>query len=227
MNFFDFSTADKPEAYVSLASPITDGFRVDFSFRYVSAATVLADGATLQASVGEIRFRFGNTGVDPTSNSKTGLQLGFKYDGDFRYSRDNAGSLSTSSVAGTHAIGTDYMVSVVASNSMINTLNFTLGGTAYALAPLTYSILVDGALADQDILLQTGDTGYDPALGIGRFGFLGDSDANAGSSVYFDNLMLYRGSDISNCSRTLNLCNPAGRIGSGICFRKTSQIVRV
>jgi hypothetical protein len=200
LRIYDFSTADKPEAYVLLSSPIMDGFRIDFDFRNESQATYNADGtAAGTASDGEIRFRFGNDTSDPTSNSKTGMQLGFKYDGDFRYGYDSgdSGGLSTSSVTGDQAIGTTYSVTVVANNSTTSSLTYTYGGTEYTLAALTYSIFVDGALADQDILLQTGTADYDPAAGIGRFGFLGDSDAKGGADVYIDNLVLYTGADIS------------------------------
>ncbi|MEX0323377.1 MAG: hypothetical protein AB3N63_14540 [Puniceicoccaceae bacterium] len=205
----DFSTSDKPEAYVYLTSPMMDGFQVDFTFRNDSQATYTADGtAAGTASNGEIRFRFGND-VDPTSNSKTGLQLGFKWDADFRYGYDNGsnGGLSTSSVSGDHAAGTTFAVSVVANNSTTNALNFTMGGMAYTLQPLTYSIFVDGALAEQDILLQTGTGDYDPAAGISRFGFLGDSDSKGGADVYFDNLVLKTGADIGD---------PAGWMGYAV-----------
>ncbi len=197
LHIFDFSTGDKPEAYVYMDSPLMNGFQVDFDFRNVSMATYTADGtAAGTASDGEIRFRFGND-TDPTSNSKTGLQLGFKWDNDFRLGYDNgSGGLSTTSVSGDHAADTVYSVSVVANNSVSNTLDFTYAGTSYTLQPLTYSIFVDGALADQDILLQTGDSGYDPALGITRWGFLGDSDSKGGADVYFDNIVLKTGADI-------------------------------
>ncbi|WP_163966979.1 hypothetical protein [Oceanipulchritudo coccoides] len=194
----DFSTADKPEAYVYLTSPLMDGFQLDFDFRNESQPTYNADGsAPGTASNGEIRFRFGND-IDPTSNSKTGLQLGFKWDTDFRFGYDNGdnGGLSTSSVSGEHDGGTTYSVSLVANNSTVNTLDFTMGGVAYTLQPLTYSIFVDGVLADQDILLQTGTADYDPAAGISRFGFLGDSDAKGGAEVYFDNVVLKTGDSI-------------------------------
>jgi hypothetical protein len=81
LRLYDFSTSDKPEAYVYLDSPMMDGFRIDFDFHNESEATYTADGtAAGTASNGEIRFRFGND-IDPTSNSKTGMQLGFKWDG--------------------------------------------------------------------------------------------------------------------------------------------------
>jgi hypothetical protein len=197
LRFQDESTTDKPEAFHEFGN-VLDGFRLDFTHAFDNSS--ITDTANI-ISDPEIRLRLGNSGVSPTSDSRTGFGMHFRHrssDGTNEVRRgqwNGTDKISTSSINSSipdlaDGVEVDY---VIFANNAFEEAEYTFSGDR-TLAANTYDLFVDGVFVNNYLLGE--DTAlFDRDLGFGRIGFLGSSDGDSGHISLFDDITLYTGAD--------------------------------
>ena len=195
LSLLDNTGGDAAEAYFDFVpggGNILNGFRLDFDVQFNN------DAFTTLISDPEVVLRFGNAGTNPTGGFDTGFQLNFRHETDDstnQFRATNNGSSSTNSGLGTStgfnnvADDTPFSFTVLANNAA-TAQNYTpFGGGSGTVAPNTYDLFIDGNFI-QNYTLGDLETGFDPALGFGSFGFRSSGNADLGTEVLFDNVTI-------------------------------------
>ena len=195
LSILDNTGGDAAEAYFDFVpggGNILNGFRLDFDVQFNNG-----DFMTL-VSDPEVVLRFGNAGTNPTGTTSTGFQLNFRHETDDstnQFRATNNGASSTNSGLGTStgfnnvADDTPFSFTVLANNAA-TAQNYTpFGGGSGTVAPNTYDLFIDGNFI-QNYTLGDLETGFDPALGFGSFGFRSSGNADLGTEVLFDNITI-------------------------------------
>ena len=156
------------------------------------------DAFTTLVSDPEVVLRFGNAGTNPTGTTSTGFQLNFRHETDDstnQFRATNNGASSTNSGLGTStgfnnvADDTPFSFTVLANNAATAQDYIPFGGGSGTVAPNTYDLFIDGNFI-QNYTLGDLETGFDPALGFGSFGFRSSGNADLGTEVLFDNVTI-------------------------------------
>ena len=205
LSILDNTGGDAAEAYFDFVpggGNILNGFRLDFDVQFNN------DAFTTLVSDPEVVLRFGNAGTNPTGTTSTGFQLNFRHETDDstnQFRATNNGSSSTNSGLGTStgfnnvADDTPFSFTVLANNAPIAQDYVAFGGGSGTVAPNTYDLFIDGnfiqnyTLGDLETDLDPDgnlETGFDPALGFGSFGFRSSSNSDLGTEVLFDNVLI-------------------------------------
>ena len=195
LSILDNTGGDAAEAYFDFVpggGNILNGFRLDFDVQFNNG-----DFMTL-VSDPEVVLRFGNAGTNPTGTTSTGFQLNFRHETDDstnQFRATNNGASSTNSGLGTStgfnnvADDTPFSFTVLANNAA-TAQNYTpFGGGSGTVAPNTYDLFIDGNFI-QNYTLGDLETGFDPALGFGSFGFRSSGNSDLGTEVLFDNVFI-------------------------------------
>ena len=195
LSLLDNTGGDAAEAYFDFVpggGNILNGFRLDFDVQFNN------DAFTTLVSDPEVVLRFGNAGTNPTGTTSTGFQLNFRHETDDstnQFRATNNGASSTNSGLGTStgfnnvADDTPFSFTVLANNAA-TAQNYTpFGGGSGTVAPNTYDLFIDGNFI-QNYTLGDLETGFDPALGFGSFGFRSSGNSDLGTEVLFDNVLI-------------------------------------
>ena len=195
LSLLDNTGGDAAEAYFDFVpggGNILNGFRLDFDVQFNN------DAFTTLISDPEVVLRFGNAGTNPTGGFDTGFQLNFRHETDDstnQFRATNNGASSTNSGLGTStgfnnvADDTPFSFTVLANNAA-TAQNYTpFGGGSGTVAPNTYDLFIDGNFI-QNYTLGDLETGFDPALGFGSFGFRSSGNSDLGTEVLFDNVFI-------------------------------------
>ena len=195
LSLLDNTGGDAAEAYFDFVpggGNILNGFRLDFDVQFNN------DAFTTLVSDPEVVLRFGNAGTNPTGTTSTGFQLNFRHETDDstnQFRATNNGASSTNSGLGTStgfnnvADDTPFSFTVLANNAA-TAQNYTpFGGGSGTVAPNTYDLFIDGNFI-QNYTLGDLETGFDPALGFGSFGFRSSGNSDLGTEVLFDNVFI-------------------------------------
>ena len=195
LSFLDNTADDSAEAYFDFVpggGNILNGFRLDFDVQFNN------DAFTTLVSDPEVVLRFGNAGTNPTGTTSTGFQLNFRHETDDstnQFRATNNGSSSTNSGLGTStgfnnvADDTPFSFTVLANNAATAQDYIPFGGGSGTVAPNTYDLFIDGNFI-QNYTLGDLETGFDPALGFGSFGFRSSGNSDLGTEVLFDNVFI-------------------------------------
>ena len=195
LSILDNTGGDAAEAYFDFVpggGNILNGFRLDFDVQFNN------DAFTTLVSDPEVVLRFGNAGTNPTGTTSTGFQLNFRHETDDstnQFRATNNGASSTNSGLGTStgfnnvADDTPFSFTVLANNAPIAQDYVAFGGGSGTVAPNTYDLFIDGNFI-QNYSLGDLETGFDPALGFGSFGFRSSGNADLGTEVLFDNVTI-------------------------------------
>lgn len=227
LSLLDNSGGDKPEVFADFADGnVLDGLHLSFdvAFDNASLTTLVSDP--------EIRLRFGNLGVDATSDAKTGFAMIFRHEDTDSTNQVRAGQWngtdkvsSTSSGLGSYtnvADGLEFSVEIFANNAYTAQ---TYNAGANTLAANTYDLYIDAAFIGNYALGE--DTAeFDRDLGFGTIGFLGSSDSDLGVALLVDNVILSTGADngLTAVPEPSTFAAIAGMLAlaSVICRRKRS-----
>ena len=195
LSLLDNTGGDAAEAYFDFVpggGNILNGFRLDFDVQFNN------DAFTTLISDPEVVLRFGNAGTNPTGGFDTGFQLNFRHETDDstnQFRATNNGASSTNSGLGTStgfnnvADDTPFSFTVLANNAATAQDYIPFGGGSGTVAPNTYDLFIDGNFI-QNYTLGDLETGFDPALGFGSFGFRSSGNSDLGTEVLFDNVFI-------------------------------------
>lgn len=203
IRMFDFSTEDKPELQGELAAPLLEPFQFDFQ-SFDNSPT---------PSGSAIRFRLANSGSSISSESRSALSLSWQADGEFtaKYNGSADGSITDVDTTSSEELVGVQNISMIANGALAGTYTYNAFGVERTLNPLSYDIYINGVLLNDSM---EGDTNhddfkngllfhdrptdsFDASLGIQRFGLIGSSNSNTDPDVFFDNIILRTGDDIT------------------------------
>ena len=197
MRIYDFSTVDKPELQGEFASVLTGPYRIDFQ----------GLNQSVNSSSKAIRFRLANSGQSISSANRSAFSLSWQADGKITATYDGAadGNSGDADVKKTAELIGVHGVTIIGNNDTSATYAYSLFGESRVLNPQSYDVYIDENLLNSstDADFANGmkytlgySTGYDPALGIQRFGLIGSSNSDVDPDVEFDNIVLRTGNDI-------------------------------
>ena len=231
LSLLDNTGGDAAEAYFDFVpggGNILNGFRLDFDVQFNN------DAFTTLISDPEVVLRFGNAGTNPTGGFDTGFQLNFRHETDDstnQFRATNNGSSSTNSGLGTStgfnnvADDTPFSFTVLANNAATAQDYIPFGGGSGTVAPNTYDLFIDGnfiqnyTLGDLETDLDPDgnlETGFDPALGFGSFGFRSSGNSDLGTEVLFDNVFIGINEDNGFIAATIPEPGSAALLLSGL-----------
>lgn len=220
MRMYDNNGDDKPELQGETAAALTGAFRVDFmAYNQATAGTSKA-----------MRFRMANSGDSITSESRSAFSLSWQADGkvtakysDGGLNDGNAGDVDTKS--SDPLLNQVISITLIGNNSTADSYGYSLFAETRSLNPQSYDVYIDGVLLNSGsdewyangmkYTLEKSADNYDPALGIQRFGILGSSNADMGSDVLFDDIILRTGTDVIPEPATFGL---VGLFGGAFLF---------
>lgn len=184
LRMFDFSTDGKPELQGEFSAPLLEPFRVDF----------MSLNQSSNSSSKAIRFRMANAGDDVTSESNVAFSLSWQADGRVTAKYEGGGgsvaTLSSAPLVGAHDI------TLVVNPAISVTYTYGFFGAPRTLNPTSYDVYIDDVLLNSgfanglEFTLTKSEGTFDPALGLGRFGLHGSSNADVDPDMMFDHIVL-------------------------------------
>lgn len=207
----NMTTTDKPElqgdTYGLTGGTLKSAWRFDFQ-SYNNSSNYNDSQA--------IRWRMGNTGKSITSESRVIMSLSWQSDGKItaKYSDPGDGTTDVDTKS-TSTINENLYkvvdVTIIGNSKVSGTYTYTLPGQGHRiLNPQSYDCWIDDGTGlyllnsgtdpkyANGMAFHVGKAGsnYDPALGLGRFGFVGSADSATGTQVMYDNIFLKTGVDV-------------------------------